>query len=164
MRSVKRTIWLCALFIGMFLLLSFKTYANDTISIASFNLRVFGTTKAKNTAVLNEIASILRNFDIIAVQELRDASETAAQDLLAALNANKDYNYAMLLSPRLGRTNSKEQYAFFYRTSSVACQRRFKPAGFRRREIAGFSSFMISRNQRFRFVVALSFGMTQPSG
>jgi len=109
--------YLCA--IALFLAFSGNLYAENQITIASFNLRVFGTTKADKPAVLDEIASIIRKFDIVAVQEIRDKSDTAANELLAVVNKNKTPHYEMLIGPRLGRTSSKEQYAFFYRTSTV---------------------------------------------
>lgn len=94
-------------------------FAENQITIASFNLRVFGTTKAEKPAVMQEIASIIRNFDIVAVQEIRDKSGTAVNELLVAINKDNLIHYEMLLGPRLGRTSSKEQYAFYYRTSTI---------------------------------------------
>lgn len=96
--------------------------AENLITIASFNLRVFGVSKADKPAILSEIASIIRRYDLVAVQEIRDSSGTAVEKLLAAVNA-KGTDYAMLVGPRLGRTASKEQYAYFYRIASL------KPVG-----------------------------------
>ncbi len=92
--------------------------AENQITIASFNLRVFGVSKAEKPAVLSEIASFIRRYDLVAVQEIRDSSGTAVEKLLAAVNSNGT-NYAMLVGPRLGRTVSKEQYAYFYRTAAI---------------------------------------------
>jgi hypothetical protein len=58
--------------------------AEDQIRIASFNLRVFGVAKAEKLAVLAELASIIRQFDIVAVQEIRDGSGTSAGKLKEA--------------------------------------------------------------------------------
>ena len=102
-----------------FLTFSSTLFAENQITIASFNLRIFGTAKAERPAILQEIASIISKFDIVAVQEIRDKSGTAVKELLAAVNANSNYHYDMLIGPRVGRTSSKEQYAFFYRTSLV---------------------------------------------
>jgi deoxyribonuclease-1-like protein len=109
------------IFLLVILLFSFNCiiYAENQITIASFNLRVFGIAKAENPAVIDEIASIIRNFDIVAVQEIRDKSETAANELLTAINNGSNIRYEVLLGPRIGRTSSKEQYAFYYRTSTI---------------------------------------------
>jgi len=55
----------------------------------------------------------------VAVQEVRDSSGTALPALLAAVNADGS-DYAYIESERLGRTSSKEEYAYFYDQSTVA--------------------------------------------
>lgn len=99
----------------MLLLCFASAFAKDRISIASFNLCVFGQSKAEKSDVMNCLVQILRNFDIIAVQEIRDKEETALPRLLAQIST-PDNPYQAVISPRLGRTASKEQYAFIYRT------------------------------------------------
>jgi endonuclease/exonuclease/phosphatase family metal-dependent hydrolase len=90
----------------------------DRIKIASFNLEVFGPTKAGNAAVLGIMGEIIRQFDIVAVQEIRDASGTAVIALKSAINSTGNH-YDYEIGPRLGRTTSKEQYAFFYNTATI---------------------------------------------
>jgi endonuclease/exonuclease/phosphatase family metal-dependent hydrolase len=93
-------------------------FSEDQIRIASFNLQVFGVAKAEKPTVLADIASIIQQFDIVAVQEIRDGSGTSVGKLLDAVNEG-NVQYAMLVGPRFGRSSSKEQYAFFYKTSLV---------------------------------------------
>jgi len=69
----KRTI----LWLLMLLLCFASAFGKDRISIASFNLCIFGQSKAEKSDVMNCMVQILRNFDIIAVQEIRDKEETA---------------------------------------------------------------------------------------
>jgi endonuclease/exonuclease/phosphatase family metal-dependent hydrolase len=64
------------------------------------------------------MAQIIRHFDIVAVQEIRDSSGTAIVDLKNAVNS-VGVNYGLEVGPRLGRTSSKEQYAFFYNTATI---------------------------------------------
>jgi deoxyribonuclease-1-like protein len=90
----------------------------DTIRIASFNLQVFGTSKAGNAALLGVYAKIIKHFDIVAVQEIRDASGTALPALMSAINADGSH-YDSVVGPRLGRTSSKEQYAFIFNTAAI---------------------------------------------
>lgn len=88
------------------------------VLIGSFNLQVFGVTKAGKPEVMAIIAQIIRHFDLIAVQEIRDASGTSVIDLKNAVNSTGViYDYE--IGPRVGRTSSKEQYAFFYNTATI---------------------------------------------
>lgn len=79
------------------------------LSIACWNLQVFGQTKASNDTLLAFYAGTLDDYDLFVVQEIRDASGTAIQKLAAKL---PEYHY--ILSERAGTTVSKEQYAVFY--------------------------------------------------
>ena len=91
---------------------------NDTITIASFNIQVFGKSKAGKPEVMDTIVEIISQFDIVAIQEIRDASGTAIVKLENLMDATgTDYNY--IIGPRLGRTSSKEQYAYVYRTDRI---------------------------------------------
>ena len=49
----------------------------DSINIASFNIQIFGQSKASNQEVLDILVQIIRNFDVVAIQEIRDAAGTA---------------------------------------------------------------------------------------
>jgi deoxyribonuclease-1-like protein len=89
------------------------------VLIGSFNLQVFGVTKAAKPGVLRLLAKIIRHYDVIAVQEIRDSSGTAVVELKEAVNAD-GARYEYLVGPRLGRTASKEQYAYFYNTATIA--------------------------------------------
>ena len=106
----------------LFLLCSFLAFGQEKINIVSFNLRVFGQSKAEKEVVLNTIADIIRRFDIVAVQEIRDKEETAINKLLSTVNGTGN-DYALVVGTRLGRTSSKEQYAFFYKTSSIEVEK-----------------------------------------
>ena len=90
----------------------------DTITIASFNIQVFGKSKAGKPEVMDIITDIITQFDIVAIQEIRDKSGTAIVKLENLLDATgTDYN--IIIGPRLGRTSSKEQYAFIYNTNTI---------------------------------------------
>jgi len=98
------------------------TAKTDTITIGSFNIQVFGQSKASDDRVMTTLAEIIRNFDIIAIQEIRDSSGTAAPLLLDYVNSDGS-DYAISIGERLGRTSSKEQYAYIYNKNTV------RPAG-----------------------------------
>ncbi len=90
----------------------------ETITIAPFNPQVFGKTKAAKSDVMKVLAKTITQFDVIAIQEIRDKSGTAIRKMEAEVDAlGTDYDH--LIGPRLGRTSSKEQYAFIYNTESI---------------------------------------------
>lgn len=93
----------------------------DRVKVAAFNVQMFGKSKRSKADVMDVLARIAREFDIMFVQELRDSSETTAKFYLDAINDMDGPHYAFVRSRRLGRTSSKEAYAYFYNTSAVEC-------------------------------------------
>ena len=96
------------------------TYSNDTIKIATFNIQIFGKTKRQKEDVMEILTKTVRNFDIIAVQEFRDKSETTLPYFVDKINEMDGDKYAFTGSTRLGRSSSKERYAFIYNTKTVS--------------------------------------------
>lgn len=94
----------------------------NTIRIASFNIQVFGEKKVSKPEVADVLARVIRYFDVVAVQEIRDANDDFLRRFVSLVNANGSY-YDYVIGPRLGRSNSKEQYAFIYNAASVECDR-----------------------------------------
>ncbi|AFU97810.1 endonuclease/exonuclease/phosphatase family protein [Simiduia agarivorans] len=92
------------------------------LKIASFNIQIFGMTKAGKPAVMAELADIVRQYDVVAVQEIKDASQQVPTLFLNTINADGTH-YAFLLSERGGQQpddqGSQEPYAFFYNTDTV---------------------------------------------
>ncbi|GAH88490.1 unnamed protein product, partial [marine sediment metagenome] len=84
----------------------------EEITIASWNLKNFGQTKLNDSARIDVIVSVLRKYDIIAIQEVQDVSLALPIELIAKINANGE-NYKVVSSERVGRTR-KEQYLFVY--------------------------------------------------
>ncbi|KAI8479423.1 Deoxyribonuclease-1 [Branchiostoma belcheri] len=85
------------------------------IRIGAFNIRVFGRAKMGKTDVVTVLLQVAERYDVLLIQEIRDASGTAINNFLELLNGRPGNNYSMVISHRLGRTTSKEQYAFLYR-------------------------------------------------
>lgn len=86
---------------------------NDTdpssVHIACWNLQIFGPSKAANESLLEYYADCIDEYDMIIIQEIRDASGKAIEKLALHLPT---YDY--IISGRAGQTISKEQYAVFY--------------------------------------------------
>lgn len=89
-----------------------------TITIASFNIQIFGESKINNPEVMRTLAKIIRRFDVVAIQEVRSTRNNVIPTLLSYVNRISP-RYGYIISERLGRTGSKEQYAFVYNTSTV---------------------------------------------
>lgn len=92
---------------------------DEKIKIASFNIQVFGKSKRGKDEVMDSLSEIAREFDIIAVQEVRDKTKTTVSYFVSRINESEGPDYSSIESERLGRTNSKEQYAFVYNSSKV---------------------------------------------
>ncbi|XP_057314134.1 deoxyribonuclease-1-like [Hydractinia symbiolongicarpus] len=106
------------LLLGVFVYSIQATNNEGVFDVAAFNVQVFGVTKMSNAEVRKYLRDIVLRYDLILIQEIRDASGDAIKELLADVQAI-DARYDMTISPRLGRTSSKEQYAFIYRTDWV---------------------------------------------
>jgi endonuclease/exonuclease/phosphatase family metal-dependent hydrolase len=90
------------------------------LNVGAFNIQVFGQAKMGKPDVVEVLKKILIRYDIVLIQEIRDASNTAIHELLRQVNSMGAGTWQMMLSERLGRTTSKEQYAFFYKQSTVS--------------------------------------------
>jgi deoxyribonuclease-1-like protein len=94
--------------------------APQTIRIATFNIQVFGEKKLEDRRVVSILAEIVKNFDIVAIQEVRSQNQDVIPRFLDFVNAS-GRRYRDVLGPREGRTSSKEQYAFIYDSDTILC-------------------------------------------
>lgn len=90
------------------------TDGDEYFLIASWNLQVFGQSKASNDTLLMYYADKLDDYDVFIVQEIRDKAGTAIQRLASYLPM---YDY--IVSERAGTTSCKEQYAIFYNSEAT---------------------------------------------
>ena len=86
------------------------SFDKENLHIATWNVQIFGKTKYNKPDVRTAIIDELQDYDIIAFQEIRDSSQSYFPKLMTEL---PEYEY--VVSTRLGRTSSKEQYAFIYK-------------------------------------------------
>lgn len=82
----------------------------DAIKVSTWNIQIFGQAKLKDTSAMSIITKVCRNFDVIAIQEIRSTQQNVIPTLIDSLGSGWNY----VVSTRLGRTSSKEQYAFIY--------------------------------------------------
>jgi deoxyribonuclease-1-like protein len=90
----------------------------EAVLIASFNIQVFGESKLAKPHVMSMLAEVVRQFDIVAVQEVRAKSDQIVPSFVQQINADGS-RYHYIVGPREGRTTSKEQYTFIYDTSRI---------------------------------------------
>lgn len=89
-----------------------------TITIATYNIQVFGVSKLQQPQLREILAQVVRQFDLVAIQEIRAKDDGLMPEFLRSVNADGS-RYAFVIGPRLGRTSSKEQYAFVYNTERI---------------------------------------------
>ena len=96
----------------------------DPITLATFNIRVFGKSKRAKPEIMSQLVSIVRSYDIVAVQEIKDASLETPGIFLDAINAAGGNTYDMRVSERTGQqpddtSASDEQYAYYFDTTAI---------------------------------------------
>lgn len=94
----------------------------EKIRIASFNIQVFGDSKMSKHHVMDVLAQVIRQFDVVAIQEVRTKSQDLLPRFVEMINAN-GAQYDFVIGPRLGRTNSKEQYAVIFDRKTIEVDR-----------------------------------------
>ncbi len=92
---------------------------SSTITIAAFNVQVFGRSKRQKDDVMKVLVNITREFDVVLIQEIRDSSEETIPYFLNEINEIEGPKYEFVRSDRLGRTTSKEAYAYLYNTETI---------------------------------------------
>ncbi len=92
---------------------------SGTITIAAFNIEVFGRSKREKDDVMKVLVNITREFDVVLIQEIRDSSEETIPYFLNEINGIEGPKYGFVRSERLGRTTSKEAYAYLYNTETI---------------------------------------------
>jgi len=129
------------------------------LRIASFNIQVFGDTKASKPYVMQELADIVNQFDLVAIQEIRTQDEFLIPRFVQLINrSGRRFDY--IISQRLGYTTVKEQYAFLYDTAKVEVDSQSiytvkDPDGLLHREplVATFRARGVDPDQAFTFTL-----------
>jgi deoxyribonuclease-1-like protein len=91
---------------------------DPTIRIASFNIQAFGASKVQDPTVANFLASIIREFDVIAIQEVRGQDQAVLSAFVALVNSS-GRNFACIASEPVARNRYFERYAFLFDQDTV---------------------------------------------
>lgn len=91
------------------------------LRLCTFNVQIFGISKMSDQSVVDVLINIFEDFDLCVMQEIRDSSESAFPELINQLNTNSKYpnSFNGTAASRQGRSSSKEQYAFIWRTDKL---------------------------------------------
>jgi endonuclease/exonuclease/phosphatase family metal-dependent hydrolase len=87
----------------------------ERIRIATWNLQIFGRTKAADDALMTQYADTIGKYDLIAVQEIRDSTGEAFEELCGLLEG-----YSCFIGLREGRTSRKEQYGLIWKSDIIS--------------------------------------------
>jgi endonuclease/exonuclease/phosphatase family metal-dependent hydrolase len=131
----------------------------DVLRIASFNIQVFGEAKLNDGPSTAILAQIIRKFDVVAIQEVRAKDLNFIDRFVEVVNA-AGVPYASVVGPRLGRSDSKEQYAYIYDSTRVELDRASvytvkDPDDLLHREpyVAAFRARGVPANEAFTFTL-----------
>lgn len=81
-------------------------------TIANWNVQILGDSKESNSALMDFYADTMDEYDIVFVQEIRDADASSFHSLCSRMP-----EYSCNISSRAGRSSSKEQVGIIYRSN-----------------------------------------------
>lgn len=92
---------------------------SDRIRIATFNIQRFGQKKSSDAEVMQNIARIVGQFDLVAIQEVQSPQAMPIARLVDLLNRSGG-RYDAAVSEPIGRTTYLEQYAIVWDVTRIA--------------------------------------------
>ncbi len=87
--------------------------SQTAIRIASFNIQVFGESKSSKPEVMQQLAAVFLQFDVVAVQEIRGDPKVPIERLLREIS-RQGGRYRAVHGPPIGRTSQTECYGFVW--------------------------------------------------
>ncbi|WP_283432696.1 endonuclease/exonuclease/phosphatase family protein [Neorhodopirellula lusitana] len=90
-----------------------------TIRVATFNIQMFGDKKSSNAEVMDKLAQIFMQFDVIAVQEIRGNPDLPIDRLMNAIG-QRGGRYQGIHGPPLGRSSQTECYGYVWDQTRIA--------------------------------------------
>ena len=115
---MRKTVFLFVLLVTGYSSLYAQSQIPATISIASWNIQQFGEAKSSDPERLARIADIVKEFDVIAIQEIVHApsnGQVVVDRLTSELRNEHRRTYRPLLGPRTGCPDGRtEQYAVLF--------------------------------------------------
>ena len=98
------------------------TRQGEVIRVGSFNAQVLGRSKSEKVVVMEILARIVRQFDVLALQEISAEDQDVLARLIERVNSDgRRYDY--VVGRPLGKSAPREQYAFLFDRESVEIDR-----------------------------------------
>jgi endonuclease/exonuclease/phosphatase family metal-dependent hydrolase len=99
-----------------------RSSTRPTHRLATLNLQAFGDAKANKVAVMEILALMLRNFDVIAIQDIHGHQRDALPRLVDQLNqTQRHFDYC--IGPRVGDGLTSMHFAFLYDSDRIDVDR-----------------------------------------
>lgn len=98
---------------------------NEKIKVGAFNIQIFGVSKMSKPHVVDILVKTVARYDLVLIQEIRDASGAVIVNFMEELNIATGNKYNYIVGPRLGRSTSKEQYAYIYNKNKISVEDSF---------------------------------------
>lgn len=102
---------------------SFSNISTGNLKIASWALDGFGPTKLSNSLARQNLAQVIRNFDLVALQQIASIERDLVPRLVDAINHGES-RYDYVISEPTGPRDRPEQLAFIFDTSRLRVDRR----------------------------------------
>lgn len=93
-----------------------------TIRIATVNLGPFDRQKLEKPQVVERLAHVIREFDVVAIQDVRDRDQGLLVEFVGRINADGQH-YDFATSPRVGREPVQQYSAFLFDRATVEIDR-----------------------------------------
>ena len=94
----------------------------ETLRIASFHITAFNANKSSNQKIIDILARVIRNFDVVAIQGIQSHDQTFVPHFLSLIN-NDGAQFEYELGPQVGRNTNQQQFAFFFDKQTVEIDR-----------------------------------------
>ena len=99
-----------------------KIQGRRTIRVATFNLGSWNATKSRKPSVVEIVARMISQYDVIAVQEIQSSTDDPLPRLVDQMNKlGGEFDFA--IGPRLGKRTATEQYGFIFNRKTVELDR-----------------------------------------
>lgn len=92
------------------------------ITVGTFNIQRFGPSQLGKPSVMKTLVDIVRRFDVIAIQEIKDKEVDVVQRFLEFFNRRTGEQYDYVLSPQLGKPGERsyvERFGFIFDTKRI---------------------------------------------
>jgi len=117
--------------------------AHNQYTIASWNLQIYGESKASKDWLVDFYVEKLSKYDVSIIQEIRSASPEPFEKLCLKMQQK---GYQCYNSSRAGRSSSKEQYGVFWKNVDIPSFIDYNPDDRWERAPLSFSVFYGNKN------------------